>query len=241
MLLVEAVLRVGKTRVQKPNPGQPLHYSRVGGCKLLTRAIRPVLWECGFWLLSGRDGKMSREDRWEALDARITRLEKQNRWLRLTCLAGCLALACMLTMGQTHAGKTVDAQRIVLRGASGEVRAERSMLDGDYPRLTLLSPNGQKEAELSPLGLSVSDHELSPRLPLAHYGDRGLFLTNSQGNVVLGLGGANAPAHLAPVAEILCSTKAESRFGTCHKAPRLADQTLRSNCRILDETLQTTE
>jgi hypothetical protein len=128
--------------------------------------------------------------KWEDLEARVKRLERQNRRLKLGCLVGSLVFACLLTMGEANVGSTVEAKRFVLRSERGEVRAELTTIDGDYPRLTLQSPNGQKEAEVSPLGLSVSDHGLSDKLPLAHYGDTGVYLTDAQGRTVLELGGA---------------------------------------------------
>lgn len=127
---------------------------------------------------------------WEALDARVNRLEKQNRRLKLGCVAGSLIFACVLTMGEAKVASTVEARRFVLRNAKGEVRAELTTIDGDYPRLTLQSPNGQRGVEVSPLGLSVADHELSGKLPLAHYGGVGLYLTDAQGHTVLEVGGA---------------------------------------------------
>lgn len=130
-------------------------------------------------------------NKWETLEARVNRLEKQNRWLRVSCSASFLAFVCVLTMGLARPGSTVEAQRFILKGATGEVRAELTTIDGDYPRLTLRSPNGQKEVEVSPLGVSVSDVGLSSgKLPLAHYGGLGLYLTDAQGRMVLELGGA---------------------------------------------------
>jgi hypothetical protein len=108
-------------------------------------------------------------------------------------------------MGAAKVGSTVEAQRFILRSARGEVRAELTTLDGDYPRLSLRSPNGEKETELSPLGVSVSDHGLSSKLPLAHLGNLGIYFTDTQGRTVMELGGAgtniNTP-QLAPVPEI---------------------------------------
>jgi len=97
----------------------------------------------------------------------------------------------------------VEAQRFVLKSAKGEVRAELTTLDGDYPRLSLRSPNGEKVTELSPLGISVIDHGLSGKLPLAHFGDTGLYFTDMQGQVVIELGGASTSTpQLAPIPEM---------------------------------------
>jgi hypothetical protein len=142
-------------------------------------------------------------DRWEFLEARVATLEKQNRWLRAGCLIAGLCVICGLTMGQSDVGKTVEAQRFVLKSAKGEVRAELSTLDGDYPQLSLRSPNGEKETEVSPLGVSVKDHGLPGKLPLAHFGDTGLYFTDSQGRTVMELGGASISSpQLAPIPEI---------------------------------------
>lgn len=142
-------------------------------------------------------------DRLELLEARVARLEKQNRGLRAGYLIAGLCIICGLTLGQSKAGNTVEAQRFVLKSAKGEIRAELSTLDGDYPRLSLRSPNGEKETEVNPFGISVTDHRLSEKLPLAHFGNTGLYFTDSQGRTVIELGGASISSpQLAPIPEI---------------------------------------
>ncbi len=72
-----------------------------------------------------------------------------------------------------------------------------------YPRLSSRSPNGEKETELSPLGVSVIDHGLSGKRPLAHFGNTGLYFTDSQERTVIEVGGASTSApQLAPIPEI---------------------------------------
>lgn len=103
-------------------------------------------------------------DRWDILEARVVTLEKQNRWMKAVCLVVSLTVVCALTLGQSKAAsttKTVEAQRFVLKSAKGEIRGELTTLDGDYSKLSLRSPNGQKVTELSPLGISVIDQGLS--------------------------------------------------------------------------------
>jgi hypothetical protein len=145
-------------------------------------------------------------DTWDILEARVVMLEKQNRWMKGICLVVGLSVACAMTLGQSEAANTantVEAQRFVLKNAKGEVRAELSTVDGDYPRLILRSPNGQKVTELSPLGISVIDHGLSGKLPLAHFGDTGLYFTDKQGQIVIELGGAStSAAQLVPIPEM---------------------------------------
>jgi hypothetical protein len=143
---------------------------------------------------------------WEALEGRVAKLEKQNRWLRTGYLIACLSVVCAVTLGQSGAGgamNTVEAQRFVLKSANGEIRAELSTLDGDYPRLSLRSPNGEKVTEISPLGVSVLNTGLSGKLPLAHFGNTGLYFTDERGRAVISLGGASISAQqLAPVPEM---------------------------------------
>jgi hypothetical protein len=142
-------------------------------------------------------------DRWELLEARVIKLEGQNRRLRTGYLLAGLAVVCAMTLGLSNSGNTVEAQRFVLKNTKGEVRAELTTLDGDYPRLNLSSPNGEMITELSPLGVSVIDKGLPGKLPLAHFGNTGLYFTDKQGRVVIELGGASTSAlQLAPVPEI---------------------------------------
>jgi hypothetical protein len=142
----------------------------------------------------------------EALQRRVAGLERQNRWMKRGGYAIVLVFASLFVIGRLRPPlRTLEAQRFVLRSAKGEVRAELTTLDGDYPRLRLQSPNGEKETELSPLGVSVSDHGLSGKLPLAHLGNLGIYFTDTQGRTVMELGGAGANIHtqqLAPVPEI---------------------------------------
>jgi hypothetical protein len=149
----------------------------------------------------------------EAMDARVRRLEKQNRWLKTGYMTFLLAFISLLTMGQSKVRGTVEAQRFVLTSASGEILAELATIGGEFPRLTLASPNGEKEVEVSPLGLSVSDHGVSNKLPLAHYGDVGLYFADNQGHIVLEVGGAATDSlQLTAIPEIKLFDKAGSRI-----------------------------
>lgn len=144
-------------------------------------------------------------NRWEILECRVTRLEKQNRWLGAGCVIAGLTVVCVLAVGASKAGNTVEAQRFLLKSAKGEVRAELTTVDGDYPTLNLISPNGEKVTELSPLGISVINRGLPGKLPVGHLGDTGLYFTDRQGRVVIELGGASVSAsvpQIAPIPEI---------------------------------------
>ena len=84
-------------------------------------------------------------NKWEILESRVTRLEKQNRWLRAGCVIAGLTVVCVLTLGASKAGNTVEAQRFLLKSAKGEVRAELTTLDGDYPTLNLNKSKRRKD------------------------------------------------------------------------------------------------
>jgi hypothetical protein len=132
---------------------------------------------------------------WEDLKIRVNRLERQNGWLKMVVSISVLIFIGLITMGQSKVAGTIEAQRFVLKAANGEVRAELTTLDGDYPRLSLRSPNGEKEVGLSPVGLSMFDHALTAhghvsKLPLAHYSNVGLYFADANGKVVLEVGGA---------------------------------------------------
>ncbi|HTC94266.1 MAG TPA: hypothetical protein VK699_12570 [Terriglobales bacterium] len=142
-------------------------------------------------------------EKWKDLESRLSSLEKQNQMLRVGLIILGLITMCIMTLGSSHAGNTVEAQRFVLKNAKGDVRAELTTLDGDYPRLTLLSPNGEKVTELSPAGVSVLDKGLPSKLPLSHFGNTGLYFADEKGQIVIEIGGASVSnPQLAPVPEI---------------------------------------
>lgn len=128
--------------------------------------------------------------KWNALEARILHLEAQNRCFRRLLLCAGLLVTVIVAAG-ANTSRTVEAQRFVLTSADGQMRAELTTLDGQYPRLALKSPDGTKSTELSPLGVSVIDESLSGKLPLSHLGNTGLYLTDKRGKVVIELGGAS--------------------------------------------------
>ena len=142
-------------------------------------------------------------DKWEELKSRLSSLEKQNQMLRAGLIILGLITICIMTLGSSHAGNNVEAQRFVLKNTKGDVRAELTTLDGDYPKLTLLSPNGEKVTELSPTGVSVLDKGLPTKLPLGHFGDTGLYFADEKGQIIIEIGGASVSTpQLAPAPEI---------------------------------------
>src|SRR5262249_20631281 len=88
-----------------------------------------------------------------AILARLERLERQQRRWRAVALVGLLGFVALGLMGQKFAGRTVEAERFILRDAAGRTRAEL-MVDGEQsvalrfkdadgmPRLTVGTENG---------------------------------------------------------------------------------------------------
>ena len=88
-----------------------------------------------------------------AIMARLERLERQHRCWRSLALVGVLAVSTLALMGQKPSGRTVEAERFLLRDAAGRVRAEL-MVDAEHsvalrfkdtdgmPRLTVGTENG---------------------------------------------------------------------------------------------------
>ena len=60
------------------------------------------------------------------LDARIAKLEKENRMLKRVGLVGAVAVACIVLMGQASK-KTIEANEFVLKDDAGQVRARLAM------------------------------------------------------------------------------------------------------------------
>ena len=100
----------------------------------------------------------------QAVLARLEHLERQQRRWRGAAVVGGLALVSLALMGQKPAGRTVEAERFVLRDSAGRARAELVMVDGEQsvalrfkdgdgmPRLTLGTENGAAVVVLNEAG-----------------------------------------------------------------------------------------
>ena len=150
----------------------------------------------------GGEQMIQPELRWTSLERRIERLESQNRKLRIGILLVATLTTLIFTTAFSKSGTTVEAQRFLLTNSRGEIRGELTTLEDQLPELTLNSPDGTKITEVSSLGVSVSDRSLPGKLPLSHFGDTGLYLTDEQGRVLIEVGGASvAEPQLAPMSE----------------------------------------
>ena len=137
-----------------------------------------------------------------AIMTRLERLERQQRRWRGAAIAGALGLAAIALMGQKPAGRTVEAERFVLRDAAGRVRAELVMdneqsaalrfRDADsMPRLTVGTENGAALIVLNEAG-----GKLRAGLVSLPHGAPGLNLYDSSGKprAELSLNRDGAPA-----------------------------------------------
>ncbi|MBI3912033.1 MAG: hypothetical protein HY320_14020, partial [Armatimonadetes bacterium] len=84
---------------------------------------------------------------WQAVLARLERLEAQNRRWKMAVLAACLlAGAALLTapaVSQEQRGRMVTAERFVLVDARGNTRATLGATAEGAPRLDLLDAAGK--------------------------------------------------------------------------------------------------
>ena len=161
------------------------------------------------------------------LEERINRLEKANRRLRAlalgaTVLAGVsslLALSAGLHAQARASGKTVEAERIVLRGGDGKMSAEIANLRGgpalrffntDGVVQTLVNGNGFFEFHVA--GKLVESKHSLPRVSMT---GTGLYFSDSEGNVVISLRGVEDPAkpRITPVLEIADAKGFRAKLG----------------------------
>jgi hypothetical protein len=88
------------------------------------------------------------EPRPRALTDRVEALERRSRRLALAGAALLLALVALVTMGQARpGGRTVEAERFVVKDARGRPRALLGM-DGDVSALNLYDRDGRARAAL---------------------------------------------------------------------------------------------
>jgi len=66
-------------------------------------------------------------DSFDAMHARISKLEKQNREIKQLGAAALVVVVSLLVMGQAPAKKTVEANEFILKDGNGKVRARLRM------------------------------------------------------------------------------------------------------------------
>jgi hypothetical protein len=76
--------------------------------------------------------------------SRLERLEKENRRLKGLGVAVLTIASAIVLMGQMQAGRTVEAERFVLKDATGKIRAQINTVE-DNAVLALYGPQGSKQ------------------------------------------------------------------------------------------------
>ena len=100
-----------------------------------------------------------------AIVTRLERLERQQRRWRALAIVAALGVTTLGLMGQRYAGRTVEAERFVLRDAEGRARAELLMVDN-------------KEQSVA---LRFKDADGNPRLTVGTENGAALLVLNEQG------------------------------------------------------------
>ena len=100
-----------------------------------------------------------------AIVTRLERLERAQRRWRALAIVAALGVTTLGLMGQRYAGRTVEAERFVLRDAEGRARAELLMVDN-------------KEQSVA---LRFKDADGAPRLTVGTENGAALIVLNEQG------------------------------------------------------------
>ncbi len=129
----------------------------------------------------------------DSLRARIERLERENRRFRLGGLALIVAACAAALMGQAQPARTIEAERFVLRNASGKIAAELATPRGS-PALRFLAPNGEVDAVLDPHLFVMYEKQT----PVAQLDRTGLYIRDDRGTAVIALGGWSELGMSAP-------------------------------------------
>lgn len=132
------------------------------------------------------------------VEQRVTRLERQNRRLKLGMVAVMAVVAGLVCLAATEpAAKLVRAERFQVVDAQGVVRADLGVVAGAGTGLTLYDPNGGERAGLgvnsnggtglrlidkagrSRIGLAV-DHSGNPKIAFLDEHERVIWLQPSE-------------------------------------------------------------
>ena len=89
--------------------------------------------------------------------ARLERVEKENRRLKGVGIVLLLGVCAVVLMGQAQAGRTVEAERFILRDQDGKMRAELSAENPYESSLKFYDKDGKKGTYYSNWSLQVVD------------------------------------------------------------------------------------
>ena len=79
-----------------------------------------------------------------AIMARLERVEKENRRLKLAGIMFLLVTCAVVVTGQSQTNRTLEAERFVLKDQSGKIRAELSTENGLQSSLKFYDETGKK-------------------------------------------------------------------------------------------------
>jgi hypothetical protein len=82
-----------------------------------------------------------------AIMARLERVEKENRRLKLAGIMFLLVTCAVVVTGQSQTNRTLEAERFVLKDQSGKIRAELSTENGLQSSLKFYDETGKKRKE----------------------------------------------------------------------------------------------
>jgi hypothetical protein len=151
---------------------------------------------------------MAIEGKSDEVNARLERLESENR--RLRCWLGAVAVGAivpiLLAASHEKGGKTVEATKIVLKDATGKVRAELGTQPDGSAALALLDEEGATVVKLS-------GQNTAPILEMAGGAGGSVWLTSSTTGASLSLAKGNGELALATNASGQPSIKMQDRDG----------------------------
>ena len=90
---------------------------------------------------------------------RLERVEKENQRLKRIGLVLLLALSALVLMGQAGTGRTMEAEKFILRDQAGKMRAELDMDQSGAPGLTFYDKTGERSAEYRNTDVWISTKE----------------------------------------------------------------------------------
>ena len=144
----------------------------------------------------------SQETGLQTLAARVEKLERQNRWLRLGGLSLLLLGVSIFVMAQAAPSRRIEAEDFVLKDSAGMKRAELSLLSAN-PVLRFFDPSGNVGAVVNANGytifgtgtMTVRSGQQSNQVPVARMTlfPEGLSFENSDGKEAILLGGVENP------------------------------------------------
>jgi hypothetical protein len=119
-----------------------------------------------------------------SLSERLERLEKENRALKRFGIGVLSLLAAALVMGQARPERTVEAEKFVLKDASGRMRGEFGLDNSGTPALAFYDESGTRGSDFREGDLMIPKKEGFTRMSSS-----GVMISNKEGHIELGTAG----------------------------------------------------